>query len=195
MRRVLPVGVAAGLVAAPGASSRSGGFVTIRGGDEVRIAGTHTGCVVQELAVFCIHYTATSPPKQITPVAGSYGTLAFYLERAVIAFRAGAAGKTATVFQRKPAGMPAFDVSFYPEPADRVVRLKVGQVARVEGSKLDCAVVRAGARNVPTVYCVTDDKVGPVPKSYATLASDDGIAIGVIGANRRTTIIYTRRQP
>ena len=115
----------------------------------------------------------------------------------VVVYRAKAGGKTTTVFQRKPAGEPSFAISFYPEPDDRVLHLKVGQVARlrVKTINLDCAIVRAGARNVPTAYCVRDDKVGPVPKSYATLASDDGVAVGVIRSSRATTIVYTHRQP
>jgi len=188
MLRLLPA--ALGLLA----FAHPAGFVNIRAGDEVRIAGTQTGCVVQEVAIFCFHYAKGAPLGQIAPVVGSYGTLALGGGHQVYAYKARAGGKTTIVF-KKAAGVPGFAISFYPEPADRVVHLKVGQVARVQGAKLDCAIVRAGSRNLPSVYCVTDDKVGPVLKTYATLVSDDGIAVGVIGAGRKTTFIYVHRQP
>lgn len=195
MRRLLPVAIvllalASGSAAA--APGRDAGFVPIRAGDQVRVVGSGVRCVVQEAAVLCLRF-ASGAPK-----IGSYGTAALPGGTAVVAVRVVDRVHLKTVFRRWPKGLPTFAFLYDPEETpNRIVTLKVGQVARerIGTLKLDCAVVRAGTRNVPTVYCSSDDAVGPIPKTYATLASDDGVAVGRIGATRRTTIVYTHRQP
>ncbi|HET7568766.1 MAG TPA: hypothetical protein VFJ91_12285 [Gaiellaceae bacterium] len=179
------------LLVFPAADARPAGYVPIRAGDEVRIAGSTVRCVVQEAGVLCGQFAGNA----LRP--GSYGTLTV-LGQVVLGFRAAADGiHTKTLVQRRPKGLPSFGASFDPDDTTRVLTLRVGRVARlrVQSANLDCAVVRSGTRNVPTAFCVRDDKVGPVAKSYATLVSDEDAALGVVGKTRRTTIVWTRKQP
>lgn len=172
------------------------GFVTIRAGDEVRLAGSLTGCVVQELAVICLHQARPSPPGLIAAQTGSYGTLILAFRQGVQLFRKGAGSTTTTLFERLPKGTPSIGaVALAPEQADRTLTLRVGQVVRVQGTRLDCAVVRSGTRNLPTIYCSNDDSRGPIPGSYATLVSDHDAAVGLVQRDRSTTFVALRRQP
>ena len=76
------------------------------------------------------------------------------------------------------------------------ITLKVGQVVHVQGTSVDCAVVRSGTgAGKPTIYCSKDDKTGPIPGTFATLLSDDVAAAGKIQPSRRTTIVWQRNQP
>ena len=76
------------------------------------------------------------------------------------------------------------------------ITLKIGQVVHVQGTSVDCAVVRSGAgTGKPTIYCSKDDKTGPIPGTFATLLSDDVAAAGKIQPSRRTTIVWQRNQP
>ena len=182
----------AAIAPAAAAPVRQAGFVAIRAGDQVRIAGSTTRCVVQEAAILCMPFVGG------VPRVGAYGTFTIPGGQAVVGFRVADAIHLTTVFRRWPKALPTFALMFDPEDTpDRVVTLKVGQVARerIQGINLDCAVVRSGTRNVPTVYCSTDDKVGPVRGRYATLASDDDAAVGKVGAGRRTTVVWTHKQP
>lgn len=76
------------------------------------------------------------------------------------------------------------------------ITLKVGQVVHVQGTSVDCAVVRSGAgAGKPTIYCSKDDTIGPIPGTFATLLSDDVAAVGKVQTTRRTTIVWKRDQP
>ena len=192
MRRLLVLVAVSVLLAPAGAEARSAGFVPIRAGDQVRIAGSTVRCVVQEAAILCVPFAGG------VPKVGAYGTVAIPGGQAVAGVRVKDAIHLTTVFRRWPKGLPTFAFMYDPqETPNRVVTLKVGQVARerIQGINLDCAIVRSGTRNVPTVYCATDDKVGPVPGRYATLASDEDAAVGKVGATRRTTIVWVHPQP
>ncbi len=199
MRRLAGLAAVALLLAsgAQASTRQQSGFVTIRAGDEIRLAGSLTGCVVQELAVICLHQARPSPPGLIAAQTGSYGTLLVSFRQGVQLFRKSTGTATTTLFAWEPKGLPDLGaVPLAPEQADRVLNLKVGQVARVQGTRLDCAVVRTGAApGVPTVYCSNDDARGPIPGSYATLVSDRDAAVGLVQANRSTKIVALRRQP
>lgn len=191
MRRLLLLGALA-LVCVPASAAAPAGFVPMRAGDHFRLAGSTVRCVVQEAGVLCARFAGNT----LRP--GSYGTLGVFGSVA-LGFRVAADGiHTKTLAERKPKGMPSFPAIFDPdETPTRVLTLKVGQVARLRVKTLnfDCAVVRSGTRNVPTAFCVRDDKVGPVAKTYATLVSDEDAALGLVGKTRRTTIVWTRKQP
>lgn len=170
--------------------------ISIRAGDELRLAGSLTGCVVQELAVVCMHQARPSPAGLIAAQTGSYGTLILGFRQGVQLFRKGAGSATTTLFERLPKGTPSIGaVALAPEQADRTLTLRVGQVVRVQGTRLDCAVVRSGTPSVPTIYCSNDDARGPIPGSYATLVSDHDAAVGLVQRSRSTTVVALRRQP
>lgn len=180
---VAVVAVAAAVTGVSSAGPRA--FVEMRAGDGLDVAGTKVGCLVVAGAVAC--YQATAEGKEVTALPRTYGAV-IYTDGRAAAFRVDAKGAPKILFARKPQGAR--------DRVRRFLRARVGQVFRLEGTRLDCAIVRSGAgAGKPTVYCSQDDATGPIPGTYAILVSDEVAAVGKIGPSRRTTIVFTRKQP
>lgn len=190
---------ATALVAAgPAGAGATGakGLVQLRAGDEVRVNGSRVGCIVEKVGIICLHQGNVTPLGKIMPQVGSYGGVLLVGGKTVTIFRNRANGKTVNVFERKPAGVASLSLTLAAGKASRVVRLSVGQAARLQGTTLDCAIVRSGVgAGKPTVYCSYDDAAGPVPGTNTILVSDGYAAAGTIMASRRTTVVYKHNQP
>jgi len=177
-RRILigtPAAFAAALVLASSALSSGTGFITLRAGEELDVVGTPILCQVGSgaKAIACFKVDAHGP------LPGSYGI--GIKTTGVAAWKIDAARNPKQVYTRKTAS------------AQKRVTIKLGQVARLQGTTLDCAIVRSGAKNDTTVYCSRDDKVGPVVGSYAVLLSKSMAAVGKVKADRSTTIVWLKK--
>ena len=164
------------LVLAPSALSSGAGFITLKPGDQLDVVGTQILCQVgvDQKAIACFRVDAKGP------FPGSYG-IGISLTKGIAAWKIDATRNPKQIYARKPAS------------AQKRVKVKLGQVTRIQGSTLDCAIVRSGAKNETTIYCSRDDKVGPVVGSYAMLMSDSMVAVGKIKADRSTTIVWTKK--
>jgi len=170
---------AAALTAAAGIQASSAAptaFITVRAGDIIDVVGTKVVCAVSGNLVYCYH------SRLGKPIAKTFAA-AIYTTRQAALFRIGASGKGALV-ARRPLAAGA---------ATRVVKLRVGQATRLQGTRLDCAAVRSEGR--PTIYCSNDDAVGPTPGTHAVLVNDKLAAIGRVAKSRETTIVVLRQQP
>lgn len=169
--------VALALVLAPSALPSRAGFITLERGDQFSVAGAPILCQVGagSNSIVCFKVDA----KGALP--GSYA-IGLSVTKGVSAWKIDAKRNPKQVYTRKPAS------------AQKLITIKLGQVARIKGTTLDCAIVRSGAKNdQTTVYCSHDDTVGPIVGSYAVLISKSMVAVGKIKANRSTTIIWTKK--
>ena len=177
------VAAALALVLVGTAGSATSAFVNLKTGDSLDVLHTGIVCSVQKgasgrLGVACYEATATGfLPRSYATVIVQDGEVSIDQINAK-------GDNLKQVFDRKLAA------------AAKRVRASVGQAFHVTGTPIDCAIVKTGTgAGVPTVYCSKDDKVGPVPGTYATLISDRVASVGKIGANRVTTAIVVKNQP
>ncbi len=178
--RALALATVAAAVAASLASAASGSraaFIGVRADDVLDVVGTKVACALQKDGVLCFH---TRDGKFIPRTFGA----ALNIDRRAVIFRVNPSGEPKVVARRPQAAGGA---------AGRVVKLRAGQVARLKGTRLDCAVVRSEGK--PTIYCSNDDAVGPIPGTHAILLNDEVATIGRVEKTRRTTIVVLRRQP
>jgi len=167
----LGVAVSASLAAAAPTA-----FIPVRDGDILDLAGTRVACAVQKDGVLCFHM------RRDKPIVGTFG-VALNIDRRTVLFRFGAGGEPKVVARRPQLAAAAA----------RLVKLRVGQVVRLRGTRLDCVAVASEGK--PTVYCSNDDAVGPIPGTHAILINDKLAAIGRVEKSRKTTIVVLRRQP
>lgn len=180
MRRALLVASAAALALAASALGRGDGFVTIKPGDTVDVVGTKILCQVTsegpgEKAIACFKWDSKGPLP---------GTFAVGITQkgGVAAWKIDAKRSPQPVYTRNLAS------------AQKLIKVKVRQATRIQGTTLDCAIVLSGAKNdEETIYCSRDDKVGPIAGSYAVLMSDSMVAVGRVKADRTTTVVWTRK--
>jgi len=165
----------AALVLASSALTSGAGFIALRSGDQLDVVGTPILCQVGDgaKAIACFKVDAHGP------LAGSYGI--GIKTTGIAAWKIDAVRKPKQVYSRKTAS------------AQKRVKIKLGQVARLQGTTLDCAIVRSGADNETTIYCSRDDNVGPVVGSYAVLLSKSMAAVGKVKADRSTTIVWMKK--
>ena len=163
------------LVLVPAALPGAAGFVTLRSGDQLDVVGTPILCQVGNGAtsIACFKVDAKGP------LPGSYGI--GIKTTGVAAWKIDANRNPKEVYARKPAS------------AQKRVTIRLGQAARLQGTTLDCAIVRSGAANETTIYCSHDDTVGPVVGSYAVLLSKSMAAVGKVKADRSTTIVWLKK--
>jgi len=168
--------IAVALVFAPSALPRGAGFITVKPGDELDVVGTKILCSVGPQAIVCFKVDAKGP------LPGSYGIGISQKSGLVKTWRIDAKRNPKPVYARKIAS------------AQTRIKIKVRQVARIQGTTVDCAIVLSGAKNdEETVYCSHDDKVGPIVGSYAVLMSDSMAAVGKVKADRSTTIVWLKK--
>ena len=165
------------LVLAPSALSSGAGFITLKPGDQLDVVGTQLLCQVgvKQKTIACFKVDAAGP------LPGSYA-IGISLTKGVVAWKIDAKRNAKQVYARKPASV------------QKRIKVKLGQVARIQGTTMDCAIVRSGANNdETTIYCSHDDKAGPIVGSYAMLMSNGMVAVGKIKADRSTTIVWTKK--
>ena len=165
----------AALAVASSALTSGSGFIMLTSGDQLDVVGTPILCQVgngaKAIACFKVDAKGSLP--------GSYGI--GIKTTGVAAWKIDAKRNSKQVYARTPAS------------AQKRVKIKLGQVARLQGTTLDCAIVRSGANNETTIYCSRDDKVGPVVGSYAVLLSKSMAAVGKVKADRSTTIVWMKK--
>ena len=166
----------AALVVASSALTSGSGFIMLTSGDQLDVVGTRLLCQVgvDQKSIACFKVDANGP------LPGSYG-IGISLTKGIAAWTIDAKRNPKQVYTRKPAS------------AQKRIKVKLGQATRIQGTTIDCAIVRSGAKNETTIYCSHDDKTGPIVGSYAMLMSDSMVAVGKIKANRSTTIIWTKK--
>lgn len=175
MLLLIGMAVALALVLAPSALPRGAGFITVKPGDELDVVGTRILCKVAEKGIYCVKVDGKGP------LPGSYA-VGISLKSGIAAWKIDAKRNVQQVYARKLAS------------AQKRIKIRVRQVARIPGTTVDCAIVLSGAKNdEETIYCSRDDKVGPVVGSYAVLMSDSMVAVGKIKADRSTTIVWTKK--
>jgi hypothetical protein len=181
-------GFAAALLLAIPAGATTKAFIPLKAGDEIDVVGTSILCLVSKgssgrTGIVCFRATSKGA------IPGSYFA-GIGQDGRVLAGVVDAKGEPKITYERKLAAAGGTRVA--------TVRRKgnVGQVFRLTGSTVDCAIVRSGAgKGVPSVYCSKDDKVGPVPGTYAVVVSDQVAGVGKIEKTRRTTMIWVKNQP
>ncbi len=141
------------------ASAAPAAFIAVRDGDVVDLVGTKVVCAAQRDGMLCFQV------RREKPIAGSFG-VAIHRDRRTVLFRFDAAGRPKMV-ARRPQGAGL---------STRLIPLRIGQVTRLAGTRLDCAAVASQGR--PTVYCSSDDAKGPIPGTHAVLINDRMAAIG-----------------
>lgn len=182
MRPLVPIAAAGALalVLAASASGRGAGFITLKPGDTVVVVGTKIICAVTDegpgaKALSCFKTDSKGP------VPGSFA-VGITQKGGVAAWKIDAKRTPQPVYTRNLSA------------AQKLIKVKVRQATRIQGTTLDCAVVLSGARNDDeTIYCSRDDKVGPIVGSYAVLMSDTMVAVRKVKADRSTTIVWTRK--
>lgn len=178
MRLTLLIVSALALALAASAFGRGEGFITIKPGDEVNIAGTKIRCQVTAdsgKAIACFKFDSKGA------IPGSYA-VGITQKGGVAAWKIDAKRSPQPVYTRNLSS------------AQKRITLKVRQVTRIQGTTVDCAVVLSGARNdEETIYCSRDDATGPRVGSYAVLLSDSIAAVGKVKADRSTTVVWTRK--
>jgi hypothetical protein len=172
--RALPLLVLAGLVAVPAAwGGREAAVKRLAVGDAVFVAGTQVLCAVTDRpkAISCFKVNASGPaPGTYAVGLDANGTAA--------AWRISANGTPKPVLTRKLQGRLA-----------KQVTLRRGEVARISGTRVDCAVVRPrGSGNA--IFCAFDDAKGPVPGSYAVALTDAGAVVSRIDRQRKPRNIW-----
>ena len=182
------VGVATALLLVAPAGAARTAFIPLKAGDEIDVVGTSILCLVSKgssgrTGIVCFRATAKGA------VPGSYFA-GIGQDGRVLAGVVDAKGQPTITYQRTLASAAG--------ATSASVRRKgaVGQVFRITGSTVDCAIVRSGSgKGVPTVYCSKDDKVGPVPGTYSVIVSDQVAGVGKIQTTRSTTMIWVKNQP
>lgn len=180
--------MAAALLLAVPAGATSKAFITLKAGGELDVVGTRILCLITKgstgrIGIVCFRAAATGA------IPGSYFA-GIGQDGRVLAGLVDAKGQPKITYERKLAAAGGTTAT--------AVRRKgnVGQVFRLAGTTIDCAIVRSGAgKGVPSVYCSRDDKVGPVPGTYALLVSDQVASVGKIEKTRVTTFIWVKQQP
>lgn len=180
--------LAAALLLAIPAGATTQAFTILKAGDEIDIVDTSVLCLVSKgssgrMGIVCFRANAKGA------IPGTYFA-GIGQDGRVLAGVVDAKREPKITFQRTLASAAGTSAA--------TVRRKgtVGKVFRISGSTVDCAIVRSGTgTQVPTVYCSKDDKVGPVPGTYAVLVSDQVAGVGKIQETRSTTMIWVKNQP
>lgn len=169
---MLPLLLAA-VIAAPAASAAPVRQLAV--GDTVMVAGTRVLCAVTggPKAISCFKVNASGPvPGSFAVGLDARGTAA--------AWRIDAGGSPRPVLTRKLQSRAA-----------RQLVLRRGEVARIAGTRVDCAVVKPdGSGNA--IFCALDDARGPVPGSYAVALTDAGAIVSRITAKRVPKNVWFR---